>query len=213
MTPQQKKLVEDHIGWVKMHACRIAKTSNLPACVSIDDLLSYGCLGLMEAAQRFDPSRGTLFTTFARRRVRGSMLDGLRKADWLPRNMRQEVKGSDRLAVRHISLSMPILENGRERGFVSDLLEAPGSDSSHSIAERAEMVDLAMRKVHGKHRVIIQKYFFEHKTMAEIGEELGLSESRISQKMKEVLEMIREALGVKSAGGTLNHTNRRGSLK
>ena len=58
--------------------------SRLPASVELDDLVQVGLIGLIEASRQFDASQGVLFETFASQRVRGAMLDELRRADWLP---------------------------------------------------------------------------------------------------------------------------------
>lgn len=66
--------------------------SKLPASVALDDLVQSGMLGLIDAMQRFDPSQGVQFETFASQRVRGAMLDELRAADWAPRALRKQQK-------------------------------------------------------------------------------------------------------------------------
>ena len=64
--------------------------------VSVDDLISAGSFGLLDAVRKFDPDRGAKFSTFSLPRIRGAMLDELRKADWVPRLVRQNVKSLDR---------------------------------------------------------------------------------------------------------------------
>jgi RNA polymerase sigma factor for flagellar operon FliA len=59
-------------------------------CVSNDDLLSYAILGLLDAVDRYDPDHGTPFEGFAMPRIRGSVLDALRRLDWVPRSVRSE---------------------------------------------------------------------------------------------------------------------------
>jgi RNA polymerase sigma factor FliA len=66
--------------------------SRLPASVEIDDLIQAGLIGLMEAARNFDPEAGAQFETFASQRIRGAMLDLLREADWLPRQIRRNMR-------------------------------------------------------------------------------------------------------------------------
>ena len=62
----------------------------LPASVEVDDLIQVGLIGLMDAINRFDGSQGAQFESYATQRIRGSMLDDLRDADWLPRHIRQK---------------------------------------------------------------------------------------------------------------------------
>lgn len=64
--------------------------ARLPASVEVDDLIQVGLMGLMDAVTRFDGSQGAQFESYATQRIRGSMLDELREADWLPRHVRQK---------------------------------------------------------------------------------------------------------------------------
>lgn len=66
--------------------------SRLPASVEVDDLIQAGLIGLMEAARNFDADAGVQFETFAGQRIRGAMLDMLREADWLPRQVRRNMR-------------------------------------------------------------------------------------------------------------------------
>jgi len=84
----REKLIEAYAPLVKYVSGRLALF--LPPTVEVDDLFGYGALGLIQAIDRFDPSRGIKFSTFAIARIRGAILDGLRKSDWLPRSLRQK---------------------------------------------------------------------------------------------------------------------------
>ena len=64
--------------------------ARLPASVEVDDLIQVGLIGLMDAIERFDGTQGAQFESYATQRIRGSMLDDLREADWLPRHIRQK---------------------------------------------------------------------------------------------------------------------------
>ena len=64
--------------------------ARLPASVEVDDLIQVGLIGLMDAVSRFDGNQGAQFESYATQRIRGSMLDDLREADWLPRHVRQK---------------------------------------------------------------------------------------------------------------------------
>lgn len=68
----------------------------VPQVFDTEDLLSYGTIGLIEAVDRFDPSRGVSFESFAGERIRGSVIDALRAADWVPRTSRKRVKDIQR---------------------------------------------------------------------------------------------------------------------
>lgn len=83
-------LVKKYMPLVSYHVQRIAV--NLPRNVSRDDLRSLGMIGLYDALEKFDPNRDLKFDTYASFRIRGAILDGLRKEDWLPRNTREKAK-------------------------------------------------------------------------------------------------------------------------
>ena len=81
-------LIQAYAPLVKYLAQRLA--CRLPASVCLDDLISVGVLGLMDAIAKYDPTRSTTFKTYAEWRIRGAMLDELREWDWVPRSVRQK---------------------------------------------------------------------------------------------------------------------------
>lgn len=83
-------LIREHLPLVKYLAGRLV--IHLPPQVELDDLISYGIFGLIEAIQRYDPSRGVKFETYAYTRIRGAMLDGLRAMDWVPQALRRRAR-------------------------------------------------------------------------------------------------------------------------
>jgi RNA polymerase sigma factor for flagellar operon FliA len=70
--------------------------ARLPQSVELDDLIGVGIVGLIEAISRFNPARGVPFETYARHRVRGAILDGLRAADWVPHSVRRKAQAIER---------------------------------------------------------------------------------------------------------------------
>ncbi len=82
--------IEDYIPLVKYLAHRISM--KLPNHVEIDDLVNSGIIGLIDAIEKFDPSRGIKFKTYAEFRIRGAIFDGLRSLDWVPRSVRKQKK-------------------------------------------------------------------------------------------------------------------------
>lgn len=83
-------LIAFYMYLVSFHVERIG--SHLPKSVSNDDVKSYALIGLYDAIKKFDPSRDLKFDTYASIRIRGAIMDGLRKVDWLPRTLRDKVK-------------------------------------------------------------------------------------------------------------------------
>jgi len=90
LTADQTKLVEKMVPLVKRVAYHFM--ARLPASVVVDDLIQAGLLGLLDAAKNFDDTQGAQFETYAIQRIRGSILDELRGADWLPRNVRKNLR-------------------------------------------------------------------------------------------------------------------------
>ncbi|MCL1853366.1 MAG: FliA/WhiG family RNA polymerase sigma factor [Peptococcaceae bacterium] len=89
-TAWSESAVAKYLPLVKRIAGRLA--ISLPSHVEEEDLVGYGVFGLLEALQRFEPSRGVKFETYAGIRIRGAMIDGLRAMDWVPHSARQKVK-------------------------------------------------------------------------------------------------------------------------
>lgn len=90
----ENKLIEHYKYLVSFHVERISV--NIPSNVQKDDLESYAYLGLLDAIHKFEPERALKFDTYASFRVRGSIIDGLRKEDWLPRTQREKTKRVER---------------------------------------------------------------------------------------------------------------------
>lgn len=87
-TPEERDaLVREFVPLVKYHAGMLKL--RLPPHIELDDLISSGIVGLLDALDRFDDSRGIKFKTYAEFRIRGAMLDYLREMDWFPRSVRQ----------------------------------------------------------------------------------------------------------------------------
>ena len=84
------KLVEKYLPLIKHIASRI--NINLPPYIEYEDLISYGIFGLMQAIDRYDITKGVKFETYAYTRIRGSIIDELRKLDWIPQNTRKKAK-------------------------------------------------------------------------------------------------------------------------
>ena len=87
---QMQLLVEKHAPLVKRIAYHLL--ARLPASVQVDDLIQSGMIGLIEAAKNFDGSKGASFETFAGIRIRGSMLDEMRRGDWTPRSVHRNAR-------------------------------------------------------------------------------------------------------------------------
>ena len=87
-------MIEKFSPLIKFIAKRIA--ARLPANIELDDLISSGAIGLMDAIDKYDPTRDNKFKTYAEFRIRGAILDELRAQDWIPRSVREKAKLIDR---------------------------------------------------------------------------------------------------------------------
>src|SRR5690625_3388793 len=90
------KLIQQYMYLVGFHVERIS--SHLPTSVNKDDVKSFGLIGLFDAIKKFEPSRELKFDTYASFRIRGAIMDGLRKEDWIPRSLRDKIKKVDKVA-------------------------------------------------------------------------------------------------------------------
>jgi RNA polymerase sigma factor for flagellar operon FliA len=85
----RRELIERYIGLVHHHAREVARRTRE---LELDELISAGTVGLIQALEGFDPSRGLAFSTYAMPRIRGAMLDELRRHDWMPRTLRARTR-------------------------------------------------------------------------------------------------------------------------
>ena len=89
----REAVIKEYAPMIKYVANRIAM--RLPPHIELDDLISVGVLGLIDAIDKYDASRGAKFKTYAEFRVRGAILDELRSMDWVPRSVRQKASALD----------------------------------------------------------------------------------------------------------------------
>lgn len=116
-----EQLVKTYMPLVDYHVQRIS--AGLPSSVPVEELKSLGLMGLFDALSKFDPSRDLKFNTYASFRVKGAILDGLRKQDWLPRSIREKTKRIEQTIsnleqkhLRHITIK----EVANELGMTED---------------------------------------------------------------------------------------------
>jgi RNA polymerase sigma factor FliA len=203
-TMLRNRLVMQYAPLVKYVAGRMR--TRLPDTVDQDDLVSDGVLGLMDAVERFDPDRGLTFQTFAVPRIRGAIIDGMRAMDFVPRSVRDKLRLVQRaqVALEERLGRIPETEGvARETGMPVqqvrdltkqasgnhanlddfDLADELASAADHAV-EQGDDKALLMRVVQElaeRDQVVIALYYFEGLTLAEIGEVLGVTESRVSQ--------------------------------
>ena len=161
----RERLVLAYSPLVKYVAGRMA--AGLPAHVEEADLISYGRIGLIAAVERFDLSRENKFETFAITRIKGSIIDELRSLDWVPRSVRARAREIERPNAK--------LEHELRRA-PSDAEMAKELDS-----EMRERVSDEIARLPEREKLVVALYYYENLTLREIGEVLGVTESRVSQ--------------------------------
>src|ERR1017187_2512000 len=210
--------------YIEKVARRLAR--RLPAHVEIDDLISSGVIGLMEAAERFDPSRVDRFEAFAEFRIRGAMLDDLRSRDTLSRDMRRlsnELRDATRRLEAQLGRSPDQAELAQTLGLKvdelytrqqklsgssvvgiddagPDFLERTTDANSPDPFELTAHREALARWVSGiddlpeKMQQVLSLYYCENMNLKEIGEILGVTESRVCQIHGEATRRLRESL-------------------
>lgn len=136
LTPAQKdKLIMEYSPLIKFIAQKIAV--RLPSNIELDDLISSGVIGLMDAIEKYDPTRDNKFKTYAEFRIRGAILDELRAQDWVPRSVRDKAKLLDRtFSTLEQGLGRPPTEEEVAQELKIDM------DEYHSLVNQVRPVSL-----------------------------------------------------------------------
>ena len=205
---ETEALVMRHAELVKRIAYHLA--GRLPASVEVDDLIQAGMLGLLEAAANYSEGRGASFETYAGIRIRGAMLDGLRKLDWAPRSVHRKARAVAK-AIREIEseigreardvevaqrLGLELSEYHRivedsagcqisslttEEGEIT--LTDSSADPFRDVVDedfRAALTE-AIANLPERERLVMSLYYDDELNLKEIGAALRVSESRICQ--------------------------------
>lgn len=224
---QRDALVMAHVDLVKSMASRLGR--RLPSQVELSELVSVGVLGLIEAANRYQPSLGVPFDAFARRRINGAMLDALRGLDWVPRSLRKLQRDVDAAMtnLRHTLGREPEAEEIASALGVSptdydakldelrlaevavvqpagtgedslDLLDvAVDEQGPYRQLERRELrarLAEALMELPERERQILAMSYEQEMTLAEIGQVIGVGESRVSQLRTQAVVRLRSLM-------------------
>jgi len=225
----QNRRIVAGLPFVEALARRMA--ASMPNSIDIGDLMQDGVLGLIDAAHRFDEARGIKFETFAERRVRGAMIDALRRDAW-PRGVRRQRReldaareslrrelghepsmadlaarvGSDEkrlsrtiVRINTIEATSPLAtgehfdENCLPTALVPSEPDAP--DTAYEKSETRDRVRAAIASLPLREQKVIGLYYYGEVTMKEIGAEIGVNESRVSQLHARAIRRLRDSLG------------------
>jgi RNA polymerase sigma factor for flagellar operon FliA len=202
--------------------------ARLPAIVQADDLIQSGMIGLIEAARNFDENKGATFVTYAGIRIRGAMLDEIRKGDWAPRSVHKNT--------RRVAKAMRAVENANGRdardgevaqalgigldeyhqiiqdsnttkifafedlGVTEDVLDCPTTNPIMGPFEGIQREDFKQKlakeisTLPEREKMVLALYYNEELNLREVGEVLGVSESRISQIHSQAMSRLKTRL-------------------
>jgi RNA polymerase sigma factor for flagellar operon FliA len=210
-------LILEHL-WLVRHVLGRLR-AYLPGRVDEENLESAGVLGLVAAANSFDPARGVQFKTYAYLRIRGAILDELRRNCPFPHQMVQmivKVRRAMNALAAPCSLEQLERETGLSRDQVLDCLAAlrvldgaPGDESMGALsrlvdhrtqgpedaaleAERRKILAEAIQALPDRERLVVTLYFLEDLRLKEIGQVLNRSESRVSRLLNAALFRIEQ---------------------
>lgn len=219
---QRNALIEHYLPLVRLVAGRLA--IGLPSHVDRDDLLSSGFFGLLDAIERYDPTRRNKFETYAGVRIRGAMLDYLRAKDWMPVTMRQRIrKYSDvsaqlaselgreatdeeirermgigekeyRVMLRELGAATLIPLDDYLAGGGEKAAEDGGPSAQLEATEIKETLAAAIDRLPEKERIVVSLYYYDELTLKEISKIMHLTEARISQLHSKAVFRLRGSL-------------------
>ena len=217
-------LVSKHAALVKRIAYHLM--SRLPPSVQADDLIQAGMIGLLEASRNYDAKQGASFETYAGIRIRGAMLDEIRRTDWTPRSVHRkarqvaeavrEIENQEGRDARDVEVAEKlgielneyhrILQDATGcRVFSIDDASVNGDEPSQPVADtpRNEPLDSlhsadfkvalaeAIAGLPERESLGMAMYYDEELNLREIGEVLGVSESRVCQIHGQALIRLR----------------------
>ena len=214
---KRDELVVEHLEYVNQICGTLAK--RLPDNVDLQNLQSAGVVGLIEAAQNYDESRGVVFKTFSYPRIRGAIIDEIRRNSPLSQKVMNLV-GRIKAAIETIEppvtpelisektgLTVSEVEEGLEatriaspQPWESSIKVASDNEPPEARMEHQEKVGLladAIELLPKRDRTVVRLYYLEELRLKEIGVVLGVSESRVSRILARAELRIRESIRVK----------------
>ncbi len=222
-----QEIIELHSTLVKRIAHHLL--ARLPSNVVLEDLIQAGMVGLLEAARKYDASKGASFETYAGIRIRGAIIDEVRRGDWTPRSVhRNGRRVSEAIKVIEsrtgrdaqdgevaLELNITVAEyhallkdSAESRLFSFDKLTGPQDEGAgEAIAsnepdpsdayEQKDFLKAIAREIQGlpeREKLVLSLYYDEELNLKEIGQVLGVSESRVSQIHSQAALRLRSRL-------------------
>lgn len=221
----QEALIMSHMAMVKRVASHLK--ARIPPYMELDELVQVGMIGLIEAARSFDPAKGVGFENFALSRIRGAMLDEVRRLSDLPRSAvsfkRSENDATQTLAAElgrkpsqseladfmGKSLETYHKEKDSAHRFETYSMEDIGEEVLNIRGDREQQPEVfveqaqfmgalteAIESLSERPKLVMSLYYVEELNLKEIGEVLGVSESRVSQILSETVKKLRQQLQI-----------------
>lgn len=214
------ELVATHAPLVKRIAYHLL--ARLPDTVLVEDLIQSGMLGLLEASSNFSDTHGASFATYAGIRIRGAMLDDVRRTDWTPRSVHRKARDiakvmreieqltgrdardteiAEMLEVTLDEYHKILQDSSCCRLFSTDEMEDDdGQISSENIVENLSDIDFkstlvdAISSLPERERMVVSLYYDEELNLKEIGKVIGVSESRVCQINNQAMLRLKSRL-------------------
>lgn len=233
LNENRAQVLEKYGPYVRSLAAQVRKQFN--SQLEMDELVSWGQIGLLEASERFDPKVGANFLTFAHYRIKGAIFDGLRKMGVLKGSEARHAGTAERVNAymgnlsdrdqgsnRGVSVDDDVRElssavTGLAMVFASSLEGTEGlqlSDGQLPADERLELEQMKLRvraaigRLPEKERKLLEGYYFQSKTLEEAGAEIGQSKSWASRLHARAVEKLKDLLEEDEApktGSTRRH--------
>ena len=218
----RNQLISQHADMARRIALKMAR--RCPSWVAREDLVAAGLLGLTEAARRYDDTRAEPFIPFAEQRIRGAVLDELRRGDLLPRRVRQTARKVASV-IRAIETSGEVATDQAIADAMGVSLETYRSDLAHlvhidiesidgdrastlvdkerspdelaSFRETLSRVKGALSLLEERDATLLSLYYIEELTFQQIATSLRITPSRACQLLWRAIERLRERLGAR----------------
>lgn len=217
---EQESVVRHYAPKIRFLALRLK--AKLPRSIELGELISSGTLGLMEALGKFRPQLGIRFETYAESRIKGAMLDELRRLDWFPRSLRQRVRVLDEamrkveheqgrqatedelqkitgLDMRDVRQGLEALQNQLwiSLDAIQDTLLGEGPEGgepfrSTALQELVERVAPLIDRLTPREKLVLSLYYTDELNMRETAEVMGITEGRVSQLHSQALSRLRK---------------------
>jgi RNA polymerase sigma factor for flagellar operon FliA len=209
---EREQLILEHVAFVRHVFGRLV--AELPQGVDRENLEAAGLLGLVEAAHHYDPRRGVEFKSFAYHRIRGAMLDELRRNSPLPQRMLEiiaQVRQAERdlpppataaqlaaasgLPLKDVEQGLDAMRLADARSLGEEIIDARNTASPFNLAQRNELQQAladGIERLPERQRLVVTLYYLEDLRLKEIGRVLNVSESRVSRLLAEAERALKQ---------------------